>query len=197
MKHDLNELKQLVAEFGVTLKRGNELLGRIYLYTYQWVNEAIRTGTMKNRTSAIHAVAKSTGRTHACIVSWDACGRHMEENNLGVGVDPRGVRLLASYALKTPPDAKFKMISQIRKGTPFATIYREWKANPSLMRNETHRRLARLMKEGRLTKQYLKIEMLALLTAAKKVLDKEVLSICIADEDFTPLLEVGNKLTLA
>jgi len=197
MKHDLNELKALVNEFGAVFKKGHELLCKIYLYTHQWVNEAIRNGVVKTRADGIQAISKTVGRAYNTVQNWESCGAKMEEHSIGIGADPRAVRILAAYYGSTPTDARLKMISQIKKGADYAVIYREWKANPDLMRNETHRRLARLQKEGRLTKQYLKVEMLALLTASRKVFAKDNLSICIADEDFTPLLEVGNKLTLA
>lgn len=188
----LASLREWVQELDQVEARSTVLHNSIFRAVYAWSNEAVRQGTCKGTLAAWRLLAGTLKRTPACIANWYYCGRTLDSYGFKNSVDHRIVRMISSYGKDTiPPHIRHQVSAKAKAGASLGVIQKLVRAVPAMLRNETQRRMLRLERQGRLTKQHVKIELTALQTMARKVFDKDVI-ITITDTDYVPLVSVGE-----
>lgn len=160
----------------------------------KWVDGQLAARNVANKLLAYEALADICKRKTTTISNWYLCGMVILEN----GLDPENIEATSVHYLRAHKEIAtksvwLKAVQMTKDRTPSHKVRQLLHTARYQTRAGSLTRLDKLSKEGLLTKNSLKMELLAIQTAARKLFKREDISVAIISGDFRTLLGVGEQ----
>jgi hypothetical protein len=157
---------------------------------HHWTEDAVVLGMAPSTNEACLKLAKTMKVSYPTAFGWYQVGKVINENRLPF--DSVGVSALRKNMAHISKATTLKCIQAIKDGARRGSVTRIIAKDRMYDKSLINARLSRLTRENKLTKTHLQMEMMALLTMARKVFKREDIIITITDTAFVPLCAVGD-----
>lgn len=155
-----------------------------------WIKVSTDCGAVETDAKCYEFISQRTKLSTWTIAHMHRVAMAIEEQGLDQDVVQYGaVRLSYSYAVT--PATKIKLSTAVRQGAGQGAIQKILMADRLVRESVTHNRVEAAANDGTLTENKLRIECLAVQTAAKRLYGQDVI-VTITNRDYVPLLTVGK-----
>lgn len=183
-------IKQMVEALRQGEVERNAQWNQLHVAVHLWVaDQAANHGTPRGK--AREKLAATVRKQPNTVSHWETFGAFIVEHTLDArSVDHRAVRLLAFHKNDVTQAQWLKMLSLTRKNGAYNRVHEVYMRSASVVAKTAEARIHRHQKEGRMTIDMLRAEMLAVGTMASMVLKREDLRVVVVDRAGTTLVDV-------
>lgn len=174
-------IKQAVLEYASKQNEAHTAHAALFSLSYQWVQAALLEGRAETTEAAIIKLASTVKRTVGTVQRWYYLGVFMAENRLTVRHNVRGIKAVYSANRRLTKYELTRCLDMIRDGTSARDIHRVIAKSKAVHAAEAERKAEDLDRTGKLTRTRLRMEMMALLTMARKFYKSETVAVQVWD----------------
>lgn len=177
------ELRKLVNQYDELQAQSGKLLAYIYDHTYAWVSLCVDVGSARTTDEGIKRLAATLKRGHKCVGSWYYCGKYMADNKLEpTRTNHRSVRAIYVHHRSLTKADQLRCVDLVKHQAPHEEVMRILNRSASVLAAQADRKANSLERHGKLNKTRIRMEMLGLLTLARKFYGRADIDVAIIDE---------------
>ena len=188
----LVELRAQVGEVADAIQVVNRITPMLFANSHQWARMKVEQGEIRSMNDACLRLAKALKLGRARVESWVYCGAFMAKHRMNPKkVDAAAVRLLFNSFGKISKAEQLDLVSSVKRGCQSSRVRQAINSSKVYGRKEAVRRAAKLERSGNLTEAQIKMQAMALHTAAKKLYPDQTVHV-----DVTVYSKKGGKKDL-
>jgi hypothetical protein len=169
------ELKKYCAEFDSLTSKAHLMKARMFGHTYEWVRWTVENTDCTDVKDACVRLGNTIKRSYRNVESWFYCGKFMVDNKINPQTaDARSIRAVWQNRRGLTKGETVKCIDKIRKGEPHRDVAQIVNTSPTVIVNRAKNRHRRMSSAGDMTRQRVKLELMALQTFAAKFFGHKV-----------------------